>query len=55
MKFSQYSYDTLGFDSFLCALAYFLRGVVSVLKIQMKILIYKHYECLYRLLRRDAM
>lgn len=54
MKFSKYSCDTLAFVSFLCALAYFLRGVVSVPKIQMKILVQKHYDCLHRRLRRDA-
>jgi hypothetical protein len=41
MKFSKYSCDTLAFVSFLCALAYFQQDIVSVLKIQMKIL------CLY--------
>lgn len=54
MEFSKYSCDTLAFVSFLCALAYFLRAVFSVLKIQTKILVQKHYNCLYRLLRRDA-
>lgn len=54
MKFSKYSCDILAFVSFLCAHAYFLRSVFSVPKIQMKILVQKHYDCLYRLLRRDA-